>query len=80
VKKILYIVNGSHQDWELITPTREIESTYLVVKDEFDSENIPLSQKYILNQGNDNKGSASNTISYQKFLEEIFSSDLPMVL
>ena len=80
MKKILYIINNPTQDWKTLIPAQGVDSTCVMVKRDFDSESIPVSKKYLLDSSTTDGDDNSQTISYQKFLEEIFSSDLPVVL
>jgi hypothetical protein len=86
MKKILYICTENQDDWETLIPHHasspsEFDISVLLLQHAKDSKNIPVSQVYSLETGEEapnNPGSES--ISYQDFLEKIFLSDLTLVL
>ncbi len=78
MKKILYIVNKSEENWDFLAPSSPEGSTCVLVRGEFDSPDVPIANKYILVSDENNE--VSGKMSYQTLLKEIFSSDLAMVV
>lgn len=77
MKKILYIVSKNEENWDFLAHSPAEDSTCVIVKEEFDSSDIPIAKKYLLVL---DENEISEKMSFQTLLEEIFSSDLAMVV
>jgi len=87
MKKILYICTNFIENWEIFIPatdgrTTKITLSLLLLHKEQNLEKVSVSQIWNLN-GSEQDGTPKNphkNISYQEFLEEVFSHDLSVVL
>ena len=87
MKKIFYICTNPIENWDIFTPlTSEDPAHYhislLLLHKEQKLENISVPQVWTLNGSTQDK-SGRNTlknISYQDFLEQVFSHDLSVVI
>ncbi len=87
MKKIIYISTKPLENWEFFIPpgpekTDQDNLSLLVLHKEQDLKNVPISQVWYLeeNQKKSDNGSSFHQLSYQGFLEQIFSHDLPVVI
>jgi hypothetical protein len=87
MKKIIYISTKPLENWEFFIPpgpeeTDQDNLSLLVLHKEQDLKNVPISQVWYLeeNQKKPDNGSSLHQLSYQGFLEQIFSHDLPVVI
>ncbi len=87
MKKILYICANSIDNWDIFAPdTNEDASqntiSLVLLHREQNLDHISVSQVWNLNENEkDTEGlNPQKTLSYQSFLEEIFSHDLSVVI
>ncbi len=87
MKKILYICTKPIENWDIFTPpvsgdlTQSTISLLLLHEDQH-LENVPVSQVWNLNRGEQQNGDVDNptNISYQEFLEQVFAHDLSVII
>ena len=86
MKKIFYICTNPIESWDIFTPLTSEDSDQknvsLLYLYEQNLENSPVSQVWSLNgrTQDTSKENALKNISYQDFLEQIFSHDLSVVI
>ena len=87
MKKILYICANPIENWDIFTPpTGENPSdssiSLLLVHQEQKLDHVSVSQVWNLSENEKDVGGINppNILSYQGFLEEIFSHDLSVVI
>lgn len=87
MKKILYICANHIENWDIFTPTTGEDPSQdtislLLLHQEQNLDHVSVSQVWNLSESGKNGDSRipQKTISYQNFLEEIFSHDLSVVI
>ncbi|MEE9232007.1 MAG: hypothetical protein V3U07_00990 [Nitrospirales bacterium] len=87
MKKVFYISTKPVYDWDFIVPSDNKKNTcpmdisILLMQDGLGQKNLPTSSVRVLNSGDEQVDSkTSEGMSYQEFLEEIFSNDLVLVI
>lgn len=87
MKKIIYISTKPLENWDFFVPTGPEKTaqgnfSLVILHREQDLTNAPISQVWYLNENQKSHdiGNSLNEISYQGFLEQIFSHDLPVVI
>jgi len=87
MKKIFYICTKSVENWDIFVPsgpekTAQDNLSLLFLHGEHDLRNAPVSQIWYLNKEQKDHGdkNSQKNLSYQGFLEQIFSHDLPVVI
>jgi hypothetical protein len=87
MKKILYVCINPIKNWDIFTPSpvegkaRSTISLLLLHKEQ-DLEGVSVSHVWNLNESEQDceDRNTQKSISYQGFLEEVFSHDLSMVI
>ncbi len=87
MKKILYICANPIENWDIFTPTTGEDPSQntlslVLLHQEQNLDHVSVSQVWNLSENGKNAESRipQKTISYQNFLEEIFSHDLSVVI
>lgn len=87
MKKIFYICTKPIENWNIFTPlasgdTAQSHISVLLLHKEQNLENVYVAQVWNLSGSEQDKGNENtqNKISYQDFLEQVFSHDLSVVI
>lgn len=87
MKKIFYICTKPIENWDIFTPitsgdTAQSPISLLLLHKEQNLENVSIAHVWNLNGSEQDKGSRNTqqSISYQDFLEQVFSHDLSVVI
>ncbi len=87
MKKILYICANPIENWDIFAPSTSEDTSQntislVLLHKEQDLDNVSVSQLWNLSQSEKDTEDLNPTkdLSYQSFLEEIFSHDLSIVL
>ncbi len=87
MKKIFYICTHPIENWDFFVPLTSEDPgkndiSVLFIHKEHNLENVPVSQAWNLcrNKPKDEEGNNSRNISYQDFLEKVFSHDFSVVI
>ncbi len=87
MKKILYICANPIENWDIFVPTTSENSSQntislVLLHHEQKLDHVAVSQVWNLSDSGNNAENLipPKTISYQSFLEEIFSHDLSVVI
>ncbi len=85
MKKIFYICTKPIKNWDIYTPEAKSDQapqaiSLLLLHQNQNLENVTVSQIWHLNETKKANDNLQETLSYQGFLEEIFSHDLSVVI
>ena len=86
MKKVFYICTKPIENWDIFAPSgsedTQRHTSLLLLHQEQDLENVSVSHVWNLKENEQNIGNKNTqeTISYQNFLEQIFSHDLSVVV
>ncbi len=87
MKKIFYICRNPIDNWDIFIPNTNDDTTQttisiLFLKSDQNMEHIPVSEVWTLqkSQTDNIENNPHGSLSYQAFLEKIFSHDLSLVI
>ncbi len=85
MKKIFYICTNLIENWDIFAPEHDSSQnsiSLLLLHKEQHLENVTVSHVWKLDENEQDRESVnfSKDLSYQEFLEEIFSHDLAVVI
>ena len=85
MKKIFYICTNPIENWDIYTPEAKSDQSpqaisLLLLHQKQNLEHVTVSQIWHLNETKKANDNLQETLSYQEFLEKIFSHDLSVVI